>query len=165
MHQLNPPGFKMTVSHQNIGAFGMAEADPSLCFANVKMSAFVVVRIRCTTQMTAVSHEQSSGSTFQSTVFNGNPVYLAKLLLDAPDVLLMDEPTNFLDVEHIEWLSKFLNSFDKAFVVISHDEAFIRSIAKGVWSLDNKTMTYYNMNYDLYLKERAIREDNYRKSY
>jgi ATPase subunit of ABC transporter with duplicated ATPase domains len=92
-------------------------------------------------------------------------VYLAKLLLDAPDVLLMDEPTNFLDVEHIEWLAKFLNGFDKAFVVISHDEAFIRSIAKGVWSLDNKNMTYYNMNYDLYLKERAIREDNYRKSY
>jgi ATPase subunit of ABC transporter with duplicated ATPase domains len=49
--------------------------------------------------------------------------------------------------------------------VISHDVAFIRNIAKGVWSLDNKVMTYYNMNYDLYLKERAIREDNYRKSY
>ena len=92
-------------------------------------------------------------------------VYLAKLLLDAPDVLLMDEPTNFLDVEHIEWLAKFLNAFDKAFVVISHDEAFIRSIARGVWSLDNKTMTYYNMSYDYYLKEKAIREDNYRKSY
>ena len=92
-------------------------------------------------------------------------VYLAKLLLDAPDVLLMDEPTNFLDIEHIEWLAKFLNGFDKAFVVISHDESFIRSIARGVWSLDNKTMTYYNMSYDLYLKERAIREDNYRKSY
>jgi ATPase subunit of ABC transporter with duplicated ATPase domains len=92
-------------------------------------------------------------------------VYLAKLLLDAPDVILMDEPTNFLDIAHIEWLTKYLNSFEKAFLVISHDENFIRNIARGVWCLDNKNLVHYNMGYDLYLKERMIRDDNYRKAY
>lgn len=72
-------------------------------------------------------------------------VYLAKLLLDAPDVLLMDEPTNFLDVAHIEWLSKYLKAFDKAFVVISHDEEFLRSIAEVVYCLSNKEMIRYRM--------------------
>ena len=60
-------------------------------------------------------------------------VYLAKLLLDEPDVLLMDEPTNFLDVAHIEWLAKYLKSFQKAFVVISHDEDFLRQIGEVVY--------------------------------
>lgn len=92
-------------------------------------------------------------------------VYLAKLLLEEPDVLLMDEPTNFLDREHIEWLTNYLNSFKKAFVVISHDEDFIRGIAKTVYSLSNKILTRYNMPYDMYLKEREIRENQYQKAY
>jgi len=92
-------------------------------------------------------------------------VYLAKLLLEEPDVLLMDEPTNFLDREHIEWLTNYLNSFKKAFVVISHDEDFIRGIAKVVYSLSNKILTRYNMPYDMYLKEREIRENQYIKAY
>lgn len=92
-------------------------------------------------------------------------VYLAKLLLEAPDVLLMDEPTNFLDVAHIEWLSDYLKSFPKAFVVISHDEGFLRNIGEVVYNLSNKTMTRYNMPYDTYLKEKDIREEQYKKAY
>lgn len=92
-------------------------------------------------------------------------VYLAKLLLESPDVLLMDEPTNFLDVAHIEWLAKYLQDFKKAFVVISHDEGFLRQIGKTVYCLSNKTMTRYNMSYDAYLKERELREDQYKKQY
>ena len=92
-------------------------------------------------------------------------VYLAKLLLEEPDVLLMDEPTNFLDVAHIEWLAKYLKEFKKAFVVISHDEGFLRQIGEVVYSLYNKTMTRYNMPYDIYLKEREIREEQYKKAY
>ena len=67
-------------------------------------------------------------------------VYLAKLLLEAPDVLLMDEPTNFLDVAHIEWLGDYLKSFPKAFVVISHDEGFLKAIGEVVYNLSNKNM-------------------------
>ncbi len=92
-------------------------------------------------------------------------VYLAKLLLQNPDVLLMDEPTNFLDQAQIEWLKSYLNGYNKSFVVISHDEDFIRSIAKTVYNLSNNVMTRYNMDYDHYLLEKEIRDDNYLKAY
>ena len=92
-------------------------------------------------------------------------VYLAKLLLDAPDVLLMDEPTNFLDVAHIEWLAKYLKDLDKAFVVISHDEEFLRQIGNVVYSLSNKEMIRYKMNYDMYLKEKEIRDEQYKSAF
>ena len=92
-------------------------------------------------------------------------VYLAKLLLIAPDVLLMDEPTNFLDESHIIWLSSYLKSYKKQFVVISHDENFLREIGEVVYNLSNKVLTRYNMPYDKFLIEREIREDNYKKAY
>ena len=72
-------------------------------------------------------------------------VYLAKLLLISPDVLLMDEPTNFLDESHIIWLSSYLKSYKKQFVVISHDEGFLREIGEVVYNLSNKVLTRYNM--------------------
>ncbi len=92
-------------------------------------------------------------------------VYLARLLLEEPDVLLMDEPTNFLDVSHIEWLSKYLKEFKKAFVVISHDEFFLREIGEVVYCLNNKVMTKYNMPYDMFLKEKNLREEQYKNAY
>ena len=92
-------------------------------------------------------------------------VYLAKLLLEAPDVLLMDEPTNFLDVAHIEWLGDYLKSFPKAFVVISHDEGFLKAIGEVVYNLSNKNMVRYNMPYELYLKEKDLREEQYKQAY
>lgn len=92
-------------------------------------------------------------------------VYLAKLLLEAPDVLLMDEPTNFLDTVHIEWLAKYLIDFEKAFVVISHDEEFLRTIGEIVYCLSNKEMVRYKMRYDLYLKEKELRDEQYKNAY
>ncbi len=92
-------------------------------------------------------------------------VYLAKLLLEAPDVLLMDEPTNFLDVTHIEWLAKYLKNWPKAFVVISHDEEFLRQIGEVVYSLENKELVRYKMNYDQFLRERQLRQDQYQQAY
>ena len=58
-------------------------------------------------------------------------VILAKLLLEKPEVLLLDEPTNFLDKEHITWLSDYLSGLDNAFMVVSHDYAFLEKIANG----------------------------------
>lgn len=92
-------------------------------------------------------------------------VYLAKLLLEDNDVLLMDEPTNFLDIEHVEWLIKYLNSYKGAFVVISHDEYFIKNIATVVYSIYNKKLTRYKGNYDFYLKESEIREEHMKREY
>ena len=92
-------------------------------------------------------------------------VYLAKLLLDEPDVLLLDEPTNFLDENQVSWLKDFLKSFKKAFVCISHDKNFIKDIAEVIYDLSNKNMTRYNMDYNHYLKEKDIREEQYKKDY
>lgn len=92
-------------------------------------------------------------------------VFLAKMLLEDRDVLLLDEPTNFLDSSHIEWLAKYLKETNKAFVVISHDPNFIREIASTIYDLDNKILTRYNMNYDLYLKEKKLRDNQYANKY
>ena len=55
-------------------------------------------------------------------------VLLGKLLLEKPDILLLDEPTNYLDVEHIEWLKRYLNEYENAFILISHDIPFLNSV-------------------------------------
>lgn len=90
---------------------------------------------------------------------------LAKLLLEEADVLLLDEPTNFLDVEHVEWLIKFLNGFKKTFIVISHDEEFLKQIATCVFAVENRQITRYKGNYDFYLSERVIRFEIQQKQY
>jgi len=92
-------------------------------------------------------------------------VFLAKLLLEEPDVLIMDEPTNFLDSRHIEWLTKYLKEFKGSFIVVSHDELFLSEIGDIVYDLDNKNLVKYNMKYELYLKEREIRKEQYIKDY
>ena len=92
-------------------------------------------------------------------------VYLAKLMLEEPDVLLLDEPTNFLDAVQVDFLAKYLKNFPGAFIVISHDELFIKEIANVVYELNNKQFIKYKMNYDNYLKEREVRRESYLKEY
>ena len=53
---------------------------------------------------------------------------MGKLLLEKPDILLLDEPTNYLDAEHIEWLKRYLNEYENAFILISHDIPFLNSV-------------------------------------
>ena len=55
-------------------------------------------------------------------------VLLTKLLLQHPDILLLDEPTNYLDAEHIEWLTRYLQNYENAFIVISHDAPFLNAV-------------------------------------
>lgn len=92
-------------------------------------------------------------------------IILAKLLLDEADVLLLDEPTNFLDVRHIDWLSKFLSNYPKAFIVVSHHEEFLMSIASTVFALENGQITRYKGDYDFYLKERELRFEQAEKAF
>lgn len=72
---------------------------------------------------------------------------LAKLLLQAPDVLLLDEPTNFLDQEHIAFLARFLRGFDGAFLVVSHDTAFLQAAVNGLLDIDGGTLHVYHGDY------------------
>lgn len=90
---------------------------------------------------------------------------LAKLLLENTDILLLDEPTNFLDIKHIEWLIKFLNASTKTFIVVSHDEYFLRSIATTVFAIEHKQINRYKGNYEFYLKERILRFEQQSKAY
>ncbi len=92
-------------------------------------------------------------------------IILSKLLLEEADILLLDEPTNFLDVKHIEWLTKFLNNYDKAFIVVSHHVAFLKAIAKTVFAIENKGITRYKGDYDYYLKERELRFEQQEKAF
>ena len=92
-------------------------------------------------------------------------VFLGKLLLEECDCILLDEPTNFLDVKHIEWLTKYLQSYPKSFVVITHDYEFAKAIANVVFELKNANFTRYNGDFAFYERERLIRDEQYRKDY
>lgn len=92
-------------------------------------------------------------------------IILGKLLLEEPDVLIMDEPTNFLDVAHVAWLTKYLKGYSKSYIVVSHDLAFINDISNTICSLENKEITRYKGNYEDYLKEREIRQAHYEKAF
>jgi len=92
-------------------------------------------------------------------------IILTKLLLEKADVLLLDEPTNFLDVEHIEWLSKFLNAYDKAFIVVSHHEGLLKEIAQTVFAIEYGQITRYKGNFEFYLSERELRYEQQKKSF
>lgn len=63
-------------------------------------------------------------------------VLMGKLLLEKPDILLLDEPTNYLDVEHIEWLKRYLNDYENAFILISHDIPFLNSVVNLIYHMD-----------------------------
>ena len=90
---------------------------------------------------------------------------LGKLLLQDSDVLILDEPTNFLDDIHVEWLAKFLKSYDKTFIVVSHDETFLHEIATTVVAIENKKLVRYKGNYTFYLENRTLREEQLEKAY
>ncbi len=81
-------------------------------------------------------------------------VMLAKLLLERADILLLDEPTNHLDIDAISWLEKYLNSFNGAVIIISHDRYFLDNIVNKVMLLENKNVKIYNGNYSEFMKKR-----------
>lgn len=91
--------------------------------------------------------------------------YLAKMLLEEKDVLLMDEPTNFLDQLQVSWLADYLLHYPKAFLVVSHDQEFLRKIANVVFILENGTISRYKGNYDYFLSQHALDKEQYEKNY
>lgn len=79
-------------------------------------------------------------------------ILLAKLLLEKPDILLLDEPTNYLDEDHIEWLKKYLNDYENAFILISHDIPFLNSVVNLIYHMDNKELNRYVGDYDNFIR-------------
>ena len=82
-------------------------------------------------------------------------VMLAALLLSSPTLLLLDEPTNHLDINAVTWLENFLNAYNGAFIVISHDRYFINKLASKVYELSDSNITKFEGNYDFYLEKRT----------
>lgn len=88
-------------------------------------------------------------------------VMLAKALISEPDLLLLDEPTNHLDINAIQWLEKTLKEFRGALLFVSHDRAFIKSLATGIIELDRGNIREFNGSYSDYLvdKEKLLEEE------
>jgi ATP-binding cassette, subfamily F, member 3 len=90
---------------------------------------------------------------------------LAKVLVQKPDLLLLDEPTNHLDLAAIERLEAFLAEYTGAFVMVSHDRAFIRAVCREIVELENGKFVRYPMGWDRYVVERDARMELARAAY
>ena len=92
-------------------------------------------------------------------------VLLGKLLLEKPDSLLLDEPTNYLDAGHIEWLKRYLNDYENAFILISHDIPFLNSVVNLIYHMDHQELTRYVGNYDKFQEVYAVRQAQLQAAY
>lgn len=94
-------------------------------------------------------------------------ILLAKLLLEKPDILLLDEPTNYLDEPHIIWLKRYLQEYENAFILISHDIPFLNSVINLIYHMEDKELTRYVGDYDNFIKvyeaKKAQLEAAYKK--
>lgn len=84
---------------------------------------------------------------------------LGRLLLEKPDLLLLDEPSNHLDITALEWLEEFLIAYPRAVVVVSHDRYFLDRVVNKIWEISNHNLDQYNGNYSFYQKERDLRRN------
>ncbi|WP_373760281.1 ABC-F family ATP-binding cassette domain-containing protein [Streptococcus ferus] len=92
-------------------------------------------------------------------------VLLAKLLLEKPDILLLDEPTNYLDAEHIDWLKRYLQDYENAFVLISHDIPFLNEVINIVYHVENQDLVRYSGNYDQFQEVYAMKKAQLEAAY
>lgn len=85
-------------------------------------------------------------------------VLLAKLLLEKPDILLLDEPTNYLDEAHISWLQRYLQEYENAFILISHDIPFLNSVINLIYHMENQELNRYVGDYDNFLQIYEVKK-------
>jgi len=92
-------------------------------------------------------------------------VALARILLMRPDVMLLDEPSNHLDLESIIWLEQFLRSFKGALLMTSHDREFMNRVVTKIIEIDAGELTTWSGNYDFYERERAVAQAQQQAQY
>ena len=92
-------------------------------------------------------------------------ILLAKLLLEKPDILLLDEPTNYLDAEHIAWLKRYLQEYENAFVLISHDIPFLNDVINIVYHVENQDLVRYAGDYDNFQSVYAMKKAQLEAAY
>ena len=92
-------------------------------------------------------------------------VLLAKLLLEKPDILLLDEPTNYLDEEHIAWLKRYLQEYENAFILISHDIPFLNDVINIVYHMENQELNRYVGDYDHFQEVYEVKKSQLEAAY
>lgn len=92
-------------------------------------------------------------------------VLLVKLLLENPSILILDEPTNYLDHEHIVWLTRFLQEYENAFILVSHDMDFLNSVVNVIYNLDGGNLTRYTGDYNNFLRMYEIQKAQEQRAY
>ena len=92
-------------------------------------------------------------------------ILLGKLLLEKPDILLLDEPTNYLDVQHIEWLKRYLNEYENAFILISHDIPFLNSVVNIIYHMESQKLDRYVGDYHHFEEVYAVKKAQLEAAY
>ncbi|HJG82906.1 MAG TPA: ATP-binding cassette domain-containing protein [Lacrimispora saccharolytica] len=92
-------------------------------------------------------------------------VLLGKLLLEKPDILLLDEPTNYLDEQHIEWLRRYLQEYENAFILISHDIPFLNSVINIIYHMENQRLDRYVGDYDKFREVYEVKKAQLEAAY
>ena len=92
-------------------------------------------------------------------------VALARILLMRPDVMLLDEPSNHLDLESLIWLERFLAGYDGALLMTSHDREFMNRVINKVIEIDGGTLTEFSGDYEFYEQQRALNEKQQQAQY
>jgi ATP-binding cassette subfamily F protein 3 len=86
-------------------------------------------------------------------------VMLAKLLLQKPSLLMLDEPTNHLDLPSIQWVEKYVQNYEGAVIVVSHDREFLDNVVDNIVEVSGAKLNHYSGNYSYYLEEKALRNE------
>ncbi len=92
-------------------------------------------------------------------------VILAKLLLEEPDLLILDEPTNFLDTSHVDWLVKYLKEYKGNFLIVSHNQEFLNDVVNTIMEIEFGKITKYKGNYQEYKLKKRMAEEDYEHRY
>lgn len=92
-------------------------------------------------------------------------VLLTKLILENPMILILDEPTNFLDEEHIRWLTNFLINHENALVLVSHDTAFMNHVVNVIYHIEDGNMHRYTGTYEQFLEAHALKKRQLQQAY
>lgn len=92
-------------------------------------------------------------------------VLLTKLLLENPTILILDEPTNYLDVEHIEWLTRYLKNYENSFILVSHDVPFMNEVVNVIYHVENAELTRYVGDYYKFKELHELKKQQQAQAY
>ena len=92
-------------------------------------------------------------------------VLLTKLLLESPMILILDEPTNYLDEDHIKWLKNYLINYENAFILFSHDPTFLNEVVNVIYHIEEAILTRYTGDYENFLRMYDLKKVQQDKAY